>query len=184
MEIFEHQRDRAIDAQAPQEAGQRVEKSPPGRPHVVFGGDTGQMAVDLGCQPAQLDCHVGQQLPHRPRRTGGQQTVQRLGERRIRHARVGRRTAHQHRDPVFGQRSGDLGNQSRLAGPRFTADEHRLTVTAFHPFPGLLEYREFCVAAHHRTAATGDQLGWKRWLHPLRHGVKVIAVSRPVDSQT
>ena len=76
---------------------------------------------------------------------------------------------------MVGQRSGNLGGQARLTGPGFTADEHRLAVAALDPLPGLLERREFRGATHERAAATRDQLGGKRWRHPLRHGINVTA---------
>ena len=72
---------------------------------------------------------------------------------------------------MVGQRSGHFGGQTRLARSGFTADEHRLAVAALDPLPGLLERRKFRGATDQRAATTCDQFGWKRWWHPLRHGI-------------
>ena len=84
---------------------------------------------------------------------------------------------------MVGQRSGHFGGQTRLARSGFTADEHRLAAAALDPLPGLLERRKLRGATNQRAAATCHQLCWKRWRHPLRHGIKVTAPIWRVDSQ-
>lgn len=76
---------------------------------------------------------------------------------------------------MVGQFSGDLGNQTRLARPGFTTDEYSLTVTALDAYPGLLERGQFGAPAHERAAPTCDEFGRKRWSHPLRHVLNVMA---------
>ena len=83
---------------------------------------------------------------------------------------------------MVGQRSGDLGGKARLTRSGFAADEHRLAVAALHPLPGLLERRKLRGATHERAAATCQKFRWKRWRHPLRHGINVIAPYWLVDS--
>jgi hypothetical protein len=141
------------------------------------------MPIHLGRQPPQLRSRVAKRLRDGTRRSRDQQPIQRLGERRVRDVRVGRRAADEYRDAVVGQRSGDLGGQARLARPGFAADEHRLAVAVLDPLPGLLERRELRGSTDQRAAATCQQVRRKRRRHPLRHGIKVTARIRPVDSQ-
>ncbi|OBK45231.1 hypothetical protein A5655_12325 [Mycobacterium sp. 1081908.1] len=135
----------------------------------------------------QLGSRVGQGVRHRARPSCNEQPIQRLGERRVRHVRVGRRAPDEHRDAVVGERSGHLGRQSGLARPGFTPDEDRLAVAALDAFPGLLERGKLRGAADERAAATCQQFRWERWWHPLgrgiSHGIKVTAPIWPVDSQ-
>ena len=183
MQVFENQRDGAVDRQAAQEAGQRVEKGAADRADILWRAGFGQVPIHLSRQPPQLRSRVRQGIRQRTRWTRPQQTIQCPGERCVRDVRIGRRVADQHRNTVVGQRSGYLRGQPRLARTGFTADEHRLAVAVCHSLPNLLEGREFRGATHERAAAACDQFGWDPWRHPLRHALNVMRRYSQVDSQ-
>ena len=90
MQVVEDQRDRAVDRQAPQEAGERVEKGAPGCAVVRYLAGIGQMPIHLGRQPPQLGSRIRQLVRHRTRGARHQQTIQCLGERCVRNVGIGR----------------------------------------------------------------------------------------------
>ena len=108
------------------------------------------MPGDVGREALEFHPAVVQERGETAGGGSGKQVIEHLGKGLVRDAGIGVRGPDEHRHPVVAKRAGHLSRQARLAGPRFSADEHELAAAALDLGPDRLEGLELGAATDER----------------------------------